>query len=95
MKKVRLDLLVTQLGHFDSREKAKRAIMAGVVLVNGQIADKAGMDIPEDAQITIKENPNRYVSRGGLKLEKAMQSYGIDLSGKTCMDIGASTGGIS
>ncbi len=95
MKKVRLDLLVTQLGHFDSREKAKRAIMAGVVLVNGQIADKAGMDIPEDAQITIKENPNKYVSRGGLKLEKAMQSYGIDLSGKTCMDIGASTGGFT
>lgn len=95
MKKIRLDLLVTQLGHFDSREKAKRAIMAGVVLINGQIADKPGMDVPEDSVVTIKENPNKYVSRGGLKLEKAMINYGIDLTNKICMDIGASTGGFT
>lgn len=95
MKKIRLDILVTERGLFDSREKAKRAIMAGVVLVNGQISDKPGTEIPEEAEITIKENPNKYVSRGGLKLEKAMQSYDIHLDGKICMDIGASTGGFT
>ncbi len=95
MKKIRIDLQVTNLGFFDSREKAKRAIMAGVVMVNGQIVDKPGTDIPDDAIITIKENPNKYVSRGGLKLEKAMNEYGIDLNGKVCMDIGASTGGFT
>lgn len=95
MKKIRIDLHVTNLGFFDSREKAKRAIMAGVVLVNGQVVDKPGMDIPEDAEIAIKENPNKYVSRGGLKLEKAMIAYGISLEGKVCMDIGASTGGFT
>lgn len=95
MKKVRLDLLITEQGHFDSREKAKRAIMAGIVLVNGQMVDKPGTDVPEDAVVTLKENPNKYVSRGGLKLEKAMQSYAINLEGKVCMDIGASTGGFT
>lgn len=95
MKKIRIDMHITELGLFDSREKAKRAIMAGIVLVNGQVVDKPGMDIPEDAEITLKENPNKYVSRGGLKLEKAMNEYGISLEGKTCMDIGASTGGFT
>ena len=95
MKKMRLDLLLTEQGFFDSREKAKRAIMAGGILVNGQRVDKAGADVPADAEITVKENPNKYVSRGGLKLEKAMQAYDINLSGKVCMDIGASTGGFT
>lgn len=95
MKKQRLDLLLVEQGHFDSREKAKRAIMAGIVLVNGQMVDKAGADVPSDAVLTLKENPNKYVSRGGLKLEKAMQTYGIDLTEKVCMDIGASTGGFT
>lgn len=95
MKKIRIDLHITNLGFFDSREKAKRAIMAGVVLVNGQMVDKPGTDIPDDAVITLKENPNKYVSRGGLKLEKAMDAYGINLEGKVCMDIGASTGGFT
>lgn len=95
MKKIRIDVLVTDKGFFDSREKAKRAIMAGVVLINGQMVDKPGTEVPEDAEITIKENPNKYVSRGGLKLEKAMQNYGIRLDGKVCMDIGASTGGFT
>lgn len=95
MKKQRLDLLLVEQGHFDSREKAKRAIMAGIISVNGQMVDKAGADVPADGMITIKENPNKYVSRGGLKLEKAMMTYGIDLDQKVCMDIGASTGGFT
>jgi 23S rRNA (cytidine1920-2'-O)/16S rRNA (cytidine1409-2'-O)-methyltransferase len=95
MKKIRIDVLVTDRGFFDSREKAKRAIMAGIVIVNGQMVDKPGTDVPEDAEITIKENPNKYVSRGGLKLEKAMQTYDIHLEDKVCMDIGASTGGFT
>lgn len=95
MKKQRLDLLLVEQGHFDSREKAKRAIMAGIVLVNGQMVDKAGADVPADGLITLKENPNKYVSRGGLKLEKAMLTYGINLENKICMDIGASTGGFT
>jgi 23S rRNA (cytidine1920-2'-O)/16S rRNA (cytidine1409-2'-O)-methyltransferase len=95
MKKIRLDVLVTDRGLFDSREKAKRAIMAGIVLIKGQIMDKPGTEVPEDAEIIIKENPNKYVSRGGLKLEKAMQLYDIHLDQKVCMDIGASTGGFT
>lgn len=95
MKKQRLDILLVEQGHFDSREKAKRAIMAGIILVNGQMVDKAGADVPIDGLITVKENPNKYVSRGGLKLEKAMNTYGINLEGKVCMDIGASTGGFT
>lgn len=95
MKKIRIDVLITDKGFFDSREKAKRAIMAGIVMINGQMVDKPGTDVPEDAEISIKENPNKYVSRGGLKLEKAMQNYDIHLDGKVCMDIGASTGGFT
>lgn len=93
--KKRLDLLLTEKGFAPSREKAKALIMAGDVLVNGDRADKAGELYSETAKIEIIGNQLRYVSRGGLKLEKAMQAFSLDLTGKTCMDIGASTGGFS
>ena len=94
MKK-RLDLLLTEKGYFDSREKAKAVIMTGCVYVNNQKADKAGASYPEDAVIEVRGDTGRYVSRGGYKLEKAMQVFPIDLSGKVTMDIGASTGGFT
>ena len=73
-KKERLDVLLVEKGHFDSREKAKRAIMAGLVFVNGEKEDKAGTTFPYTAEIVVKGNPLPYVSRGGLKLEKALKS---------------------
>ena len=94
MKK-RVDLLLVEQGYFDSRERAKKAIMAGVVFANNQRCDKAGMDIDENAKIEVKGNPIPYVSRGGLKLEKAMKNFGVTLKDKICMDIGASTGGFT
>ncbi|MFI3210563.1 MAG: TlyA family RNA methyltransferase [Peptostreptococcaceae bacterium] len=94
MKK-RIDLLLVEKGHFDSREKAKRAIMAGLIFVNNQRCDKAGFDFEEDVEIVVKGNPIPYVSRGGLKLEKAMDKFGVTLKDKVCMDIGASTGGFT
>jgi len=93
--KERLDVLLVKKGLFATREKAKASIMAGLILVEGQIADKAGTQIKEDATITIKENLCPYVSRGGLKLEKAIDLFKIDLNGYVCMDIGASTGGFT
>jgi 23S rRNA (cytidine1920-2'-O)/16S rRNA (cytidine1409-2'-O)-methyltransferase len=93
--KERLDILLVQRGLFSSREKAKASIMAGIILVDGQISDKAGNLIDEDSQITIKENICPYVSRGGLKLEKSVKTWGLDLSQNVCMDIGASTGGFT
>lgn len=96
MKKKRLDLLLVEKGFFESREKAKKHIMAGVVFKkDGQRLDKAGMNYPEDIEIEIRGKVNPYVSRGGLKLEKAMESYGLDLTDTLCMDIGASTGGFT
>lgn len=94
MKK-RLDQLLVDLGKFESREKAKTSIMAGLVYIDGQKADKPGTSYPEDAQVEVRGNPIPYVSRGGLKLEKAMHAFGIDLSGSVCADIGASTGGFT
>ena len=94
MKK-RLDLLLTEKGFFDSREKAKAVIMSGCVYVNNQKADKAGASYPEDAVIEVRGGADRYVSRGGYKLEKAMRVFPIDLTGMTAMDIGASTGGFT
>lgn len=79
----------------ESREKAKTLIMAGVVYVNNQKADKPGMTVKPDDVIEVRSNPLKYVSRGGLKLEKAMQVFPIDLTGLTCADIGASTGGFT
>ena len=94
MKK-RIDLLLVEKGYFESRERAKKAIMAGVVFVNNQRCDKAGVDVDEDADILVKGDPIPYVSRGGLKLEKAMKNFDLTLEGKVCMDIGASTGGFT
>ena len=79
----------------ESREKAKAMIMAGIVFVEGQREDKAGSTFSEEVLIEIKGNPLKYVSRGGLKLEKAMEQYGIELKGKICMDVGSSTGGFT
>ncbi len=94
MKK-RLDILLTEKEFFPSREKAKAVIMAGQVYINGQKADKPGMDVAEDADIEVRGDTLRYVSRGGLKLEKAMQVWPIVLQDQICMDIGASTGGFT
>lgn len=93
--KERLDVLLVQRGLAASREKAKAVIMAGDVLVNGQREDKAGTMFDEKAEITVKGSQMKYVSRGGLKLEKAMSHFDVTPSGKVCMDIGASTGGFT
>ncbi|MEI8215597.1 MAG: TlyA family RNA methyltransferase [Eubacteriales bacterium] len=93
--KERLDLLLVELGYFQSRERAKASIMAGIVFVDGLRCDKPGTAILKDAQILVKENLCPYVSRGGLKLEKALKSFNIDLNGAICVDIGASTGGFT
>lgn len=93
--KQRLDVLLVEQGYFDSREKAKAAIMAGLVWLGSERVDKAGTKVPRDAQITVKGAPHPYVSRGGLKLEKAIKSFGLDLQGAVMLDIGASTGGFT
>ena len=93
--KERLDVLVVSRGLAPSREKAKAIIMAGNVLVDGQREDKAGSMFKDTVEITVKGHTLPYVSRGGLKLEKAMTHFGITLDGKVCMDIGASTGGFT
>ncbi len=95
MAKKRLDVLLTEQGYFESRQKAQATIMSGLVFVNGQRVDKAGFAVAEDAAIEVRGKAIPYVSRGGLKLEKAMQVFPIDLTGKVCADIGASTGGFS
>ena len=93
--KERLDVLLVKRNLAPSREKAKAVIMAGSVLVEGQREDKAGAMFPDTVQITVKGNTLPYVSRGGLKLEKAMTHFGLSLEGKVCMDVGASTGGFT
>ena len=94
--KQRLDVLLVEQGYASSREKAKAIIMSGIVFVNGQREDKAGSTFDtEKAVIEVKGHTLKYVSRGGLKLEKAMEQFGIELSGKVCMDVGASTGGFT
>ena len=94
-KKQRLDVLLVEKGLAPSREKAKAIIMAGIVYVDGNKEDKAGTTFPVNAVIEIKGKTLPYVSRGGLKLEKAMQKFPITLSGKVCMDVGSSTGGFT
>ncbi len=94
MKK-RADVVLFEKGLVDSREKAKRVIMEGVVYIGTERIDKPGQKIDEDAEILVKKDPIKYVSRGGLKLEKAIGLYGIELQDKTCMDIGSSTGGFT
>lgn len=94
--KERLDILLVKQGLAESREKAKAVIMAGEVFVQGQREDKAGAMFDESkVTITVKGSSLRYVSRGGLKLEKAMQKFPITLNGKVCMDVGSSTGGFT
>lgn len=94
MPRQRLDLLLVARGLFDSREKARRAVMAGEVRIGGHVADKAGTPTPDDAEITVAAAP-RYVGRGGLKLEAALAHFHLDPTGLTCLDIGASTGGFT
>ncbi len=94
-EKDRLDIRLVNDGYFPSRERAKAAIMAGLVFVNGQISDKAGTMIASDAEITVKGDTCPYVSRGGLKLAKAMEVFPIRLENAVCMDIGASHGGFT
>ncbi len=93
--KERLDVLLVKRGLAPSREKAKTMIMEGNVFINNNREDKAGSTFPDDCNIEIHGNTLKYVSRGGLKLEKAMTHFGVTLEGKVCMDIGASTGGFT
>jgi 23S rRNA (cytidine1920-2'-O)/16S rRNA (cytidine1409-2'-O)-methyltransferase len=95
MRKERLDVLLVERGLFETREKAKAAVMAGLVFVAGERCDKPGTKLAEDVAISVKGELHPYVSRGGLKLEKALRTFGIDLRDKVMMDIGASTGGFT
>ena len=95
MRKVRLDQLVFDRGFVESRERAKTTIMAGLVFVNGQRADKPGTAVSEDDEIEVRGDAIPYVSRGGLKLEKALKIFDFDPSGMICIDCGASTGGFT
>ena len=94
MKKIRLDQLLVERGLAESREKAKRLVLAGQVLIDGHPAPKPGHPVTTDHTIEIKQS-ERFVSRGGEKLEGAMTAFGLDLTGKVCLDIGSSTGGFT
>lgn len=93
--KTRLDVLMVQRGLAESREKAKAVIMSGNVFVDGQREDKAGASFGDRAVIEVKGKPLKYVSRGGLKLEKALEQFDVSLTDKVCMDVGSSTGGFT
>lgn len=93
--RTRLDVALVEKGLAPSREKAKAIIMSGIVYVNNQKSDKAGYEIKADDIIEVRGNTLKYVSRGGLKLEKAMEHFPIDLHNRICMDVGASTGGFT
>ena len=95
MKKVRLDQLLVELGLEQSRERAKISIMEGRVFVDGQRADKPGMPVDPDRKVELRGDSLRWVSRGGLKLEKALRVFEYDPTGLTCLDCGASTGGFT
>lgn len=94
-EKKRLDVLLVEKGFAPSREKAKAIIMSGNVYIAGQKVDKAGETFRDDIEIEVRGNDNSYVSRGGLKLEKALDFFGASVEGKTAIDVGASTGGFS
>ena len=94
-KKERLDVLLVERNLIESREKAKAIIMSGIVFVEGQREDKAGTRFDSDVDIELRGETSKYVSRGGLKLEKAIEKYKLDLKGKICMDVGSSTGGFT
>ncbi len=93
--KQRLDQMLVERGLESSREKAKAVIMAGLVYVDGQKEDKPGSTFREDSQIEVRGQTNPYVSRGGLKLEKALETFDVSVEGKVCADAGASTGGFT
>lgn len=93
--KTRLDVLLVERGFIESRQKAQATIMSGLVYVKGQKVDKPGTAVPNDAEIEVRGNVLKYVSRGGLKLEKAMATFPVQLEGAICADIGASTGGFT
>lgn len=95
VKKLRLDVLLVEKGFFPSREKARAAVMAGQVFVGGECFDKPGRPVVADAVLDVRGNPVPYVSRGGLKLEKAIRVFGLDLAGQVVLDAGASTGGFT
>lgn len=95
MPKERIDVLLVEKMGFESREKAQATIMAGLVYIDNMRVDKAGTKVDVESEIEVRGNALPYVSRGGLKLEKAIQSYDLTLEGKRCMDIGASTGGFT
>lgn len=95
MKKIRLDQLVFDLGLTESRERAKTTIMSGLVYVNGQKADKPGMQVAPDVKVEVRGDALPYVSRGGFKLEKALRVFPVDPAGMVCIDCGASTGGFT
>lgn len=95
MGKIRLDTLVMEQGAFESREKAKAVIMSGIVYLDDRRVDKPGMLVPEEAELEFRGQTLRYVSRGGLKLEKALKEFSLSPEGKCCIDCGASTGGFT
>lgn len=94
-KKERIDVLLVNRGHFPSREKAQAAIMAGLVFIHEERCEKAGTKVEETVPIKVKGELHPYVSRGGLKLEKAIQVFGLTLQDAVVLDIGASTGGFT
>ena len=93
--KTRLDVLLVERGFIETRQKAQTTIMSGLVYVKGQKVDKPGTAVPNDAEIEVRGNALKYVSRGGLKLEKAMAAFPVQLADAICGDIGASTGGFT
>lgn len=94
-EKKRLDVLVVERGLAESREKAQAMILAGEVRVDGTRKDKAGMQVSADAQIEVSGTTAKYASRGGLKLEGALEDFSVEVAGRVCLDIGASTGGFT
>ena len=94
-KRARLDLALVQRGLFETRSRATAAVMAGLVLVDGKPAGKAGDMVGEDAELSLKSEPCPYVSRGGLKLRAALDAFPINVLGRVCLDVGASTGGFT
>ncbi len=93
--KIRLDVLLVERGLAETRQKAQAMLIAGEVRVNGQRADKAGANVKNDAFIEVSGRSQRYASRGGFKLEGALEDFGVSVSGKACLDIGSSTGGFT
>jgi 23S rRNA (cytidine1920-2'-O)/16S rRNA (cytidine1409-2'-O)-methyltransferase len=94
-KRARLDLLLVERGLFETRSKAQAAVMAGLVLVDGRPAAKAGDAVALDAELSLKSDPCPFVSRGGLKLQAALDAFAVPVEGRVCLDVGASTGGFT